>query len=328
MEELISYALRMEEMVSVVGDIAEQTNLLALNAAIEAARAGEAGRGFAVVAEEVRKLADRTKSSLEEMRRFAQSVKGKAQEGEESLKGTLEATGSVGGAVDPLRDFLSSSGEMMAELVGALSEFNEAYGGVRNSVAEVREAMRALGSDAERLSFLARDVAEVASSFGAMSDKLGSLDAKTVGILAKLFRYLNGGLYRVSREELSDVVDRALEAHRAWLKNLEEMVREMKLLPIHLDHRMCGFGRFYHVVHFDLPEVNSAWEALEKPHEEFHRCGAEAVEAIKRGDREGASAALERAREVSGRLIAQLLSIREVLSSSGSRSSALPVSVS
>jgi methyl-accepting chemotaxis protein len=86
MAELQQKSKKIQVIADVINEIATRTNLVALNAAIEAARAGERGRGFAVVAQEVRHLAQRTKSATVEIAAMLREIDENADRSSRSMQ--------------------------------------------------------------------------------------------------------------------------------------------------------------------------------------------------------------------------------------------------
>lgn len=124
--QLEQNALKVEQIIQLVGDIAEQTNLLALNASIEAARAGEHGKGFAVVAEEVRKLADESAEAVKGITQLIQTIQldvqtvvGKMTEQVEFAEGEVARISETTSAVDGMASMVSN----MADSIVEISEF-------------------------------------------------------------------------------------------------------------------------------------------------------------------------------------------------------------
>lgn len=166
---------RIGEIINTVGDLAEQSNLLAVNAAIEAAKAGEFGKGFAVVAQEIKSLADQSKTStrqvatiLNEIQQATSSAVMATERGSKAVESGVKLSETAGESITALSASIAESADATSQIAASGHQQLIGIDQLSTALESIREATQ------QNLHGI-KQLEEAASGMKTLSEKLKSV---------------------------------------------------------------------------------------------------------------------------------------------------------
>ncbi len=161
-------------IVNLITDIAGQTNLLALNASIEAARVGEEGKGFAVVAGEVRKLAEQSQQSADQIRSLIDEIQRDIAQSAEAMQlGSRE--------VDKGSQVTRETGEFFGDILTATNKVANQIQDISSSTEEISASTQEMSATADELS---ASVSKAANSSKQIEQSIAEQEASMASIVS------------------------------------------------------------------------------------------------------------------------------------------------
>ncbi|MFF2887078.1 methyl-accepting chemotaxis protein [Paenibacillus sp. NPDC057967] len=173
-------------ILEVMQQLTKQTNILSLNAAIEAARAGTAGKGFMVVADEIRKLAEQSRQSIEIVARTTETIRHGIDETVQVLSQAYPIFQEQIGSVKEANGIFISVQQQMAQFVQGLDSVTGSVAELEHSQAALSEAMLSVSSVADQSSATSEEVASLSHEQLGISGSLVSLSGELNEVSTRL----------------------------------------------------------------------------------------------------------------------------------------------
>ena len=174
-------------ILDTVEQISDQTNLLALNASIEAARSGEYGRGFAVVAEEIRKLADESAKSTEQIKELISAIEDRSKKAVKSMEISKKIAGEQNNIVNEAGKIFKELSDTIKKLAGNIETIEalnrdmnlkkdaivSMIGAIQESAEEISAVSQETSASYQEILFSVNQLKEHSQTLSNLAEELG-----------------------------------------------------------------------------------------------------------------------------------------------------------
>lgn len=174
-------------ILDAVEQISDQTNLLALNASIEAARSGEYGRGFAVVAEEIRKLADESAKSTEQIKELISAIEDRSKKAVKSMEISKKIAGEQNNIVNEAGKIFKELSDNIKKLAGNIETIEalnrdmnlkkdaivSMIGAIQESAEEISAVSQETSASYQEILFSVNQLKEHSQTLSNLAEELG-----------------------------------------------------------------------------------------------------------------------------------------------------------